>query len=634
MNEILAGIRIIKFYAWEGPFGKEVARLRRKELAALTMLAYTTAIGFSMILMSAPLIQPILVFMTYVSIQPKALTASTAFTTVALFNIMRFPFAFLPMGLLQYIQSKISLRRLERYLDLPELAEYVEDKPAPGTSDDSNAAYGSITVVDGTFSWANPDNEPIRPINEKEVSRKSRRASAKAAKAAKADADMAASIHASSDGDAASVSTEATSSIPTLTLQNLSFNIEAGDLVAVVGPVGSGKSSFLSAILGEMEPIHDSKVYLPRPADVVPGFVSYCSQTPWVVNDTLRGNVLFGREFDQKRYNEVVAACALSDDLAVLPAGDETEIGERGINLSGGQKARVSLARALYSDQTRIILLDDPLSAVDAHVGEHIFANAITGALAKGVTRILVTHHVHLLSRCDKVIVLKHGRIVHCGKYSDLVAQGVEFAGAVDASKVKASAEAVVDPVSGGAVVSERKKEAVTSDETKAALLKSGKKLVKEEDREVGNISGSAYLKYARAGGKSHELLYETNYDGFLTLRLVSARFVDRDGRLCRPRHRQSFRGHVRFLVGSRKYIRWSTMRHEQVRASLNLVVSTFAVGSTQFRRASWRTLFHTWPGVPLSRNLCFIRYRRHFGPYWAFSAHRGAPSRRLSKAP
>ena len=130
MNEILTGVRIIKFYAWERPFGSEVAKLRGKEMDALTKLAYTVAVGFSIILLSTPIIQPILVFSTYVKTQDTPLSAATAFTTVALFNIMRFPFAFLPMGLLQYIQSRISLKRLERYLSLPELGEYIDYDPS------------------------------------------------------------------------------------------------------------------------------------------------------------------------------------------------------------------------------------------------------------------------------------------------------------------------------------------------------------------------------------------------------------------------------------------------------------------------------------------------------------------------
>lgn len=515
MNEILTGIRIIKFYAWERPFGSEVGRVREKEVEGLTKLAYTSAIGFSLILLSAPIIQPILVFLTYVAIQSKPMDAATAFTTVALFNIMRFPFAFLPMGLLQYIQSKISLRRLERYLDLPELSEYVEETAPPNSHDPSEKDFGSLTVRNGTFSWIDPDAKPIREIQENKKKKE------KKSKSEQANSKSNMEIGTSSHSAASSVNTEATSvKVPSITLQELNFHIPAGSLVAVVGTVGSGKSSFLSAMLGEMEPIHGSKVYIPRPVDAPPGYISYCAQTPWVVNETLRGNVLFGRDYDEERYLQVVEASALVDDLAVLPAGDLTEIGERGINLSGGQKARVSLARALYSRDTKLLLMDDPLSAVDAHVGEHIFSKAITGDIAEGLTRILVTHHVHLLSRCDLVMVLEHGRIKHYGSYVELVSQGVDFAGAIDVSKVISSNKEDEDALTAdtvalgteaasenGAVVVKDKVVAVrgkagkVSESTKAKLKQSGKKLLSDEEKEEGNVSSAAYWHYARSGG-------------------------------------------------------------------------------------------------------------------------------------
>merc|ERR1712183_984114 len=166
MNEILTGIRIIKFYAREKPFGKEVGRLRELEMDALARLAYVTAVGFSVLLLSTPIVQPIFVFITYVNIQDEPLTAATAFTTVALFNIMRFPFAFMPMGLLQFIQSRISLHRLERYLALPELKEYILNTPHPDhdKENDTYAKSASITIKDGQFSWSDPDAPEIKPI--------------------------------------------------------------------------------------------------------------------------------------------------------------------------------------------------------------------------------------------------------------------------------------------------------------------------------------------------------------------------------------------------------------------------------------------------------------------------------------
>jgi len=349
MNEILTGIRIIKFYAWERPFGKEVERVRGKEMDALTKMSYVVAVGFSIILLSTPIVQPIFVFVTYVNIQDEPLTAATAFTTVALFNLMRFPFAFMPMGLLQFIQSMISLRRLERYLGLPELTPYVQDDCPPasaeGDSPDTYGQSGSITIQDASFGWIDPDGPAIRPIQEEERSKKKekaerakrraeRRASRKSSATVNTEANSSSigSVDTSSDAlSTSSVSTEESGidKVPVITLRNITTHIRPGSLVAVVGSVGSGKSSLLSAILGEMESIGNSKVHLPKTEAEknMDGFVSYCNQSPWVINDTLKGNILFGRPFDEERYQRILNVCALLDDIAVLPAGDATEIG-------------------------------------------------------------------------------------------------------------------------------------------------------------------------------------------------------------------------------------------------------------------------------------------------------------------
>jgi len=368
-----------------------------------------------------------------------------------------------------------------------------------------------------------PDAETIAPIQEKKQKkptraerRKSRRESRKGSTSTSGDEAKADDLkEQDSRHSYVSVSSDAESSVANpITLQDISCTIQQGSLVAVVGAVGSGKSSLLSAILGEMEPLDGSKVYIPRDeaSKNNAGFMSYCAQTPWVVNDTLRGNILFGREYNEERYNEVVEKCALLDDLAVLPAGDMTEIGERGINLSGGQKARVSLARALYSEETRVLLMDDPLSAVDAHVGEHLFSQAITGSISSTTTRVLVTHHVHFLPRCDTVIVMEDGRIKHHGKYQDLVDQGVDFAGAVDVSKMEGKTEeenhddADKDKADDS---SKKNKPAGDANEAKkkAAQKKKGEKLISKEEREEGSVDGSAYMKYAKAGGLLHVFL-------------------------------------------------------------------------------------------------------------------------------
>ncbi|XP_066905600.1 multidrug resistance-associated protein 1 [Halyomorpha halys] len=197
------------------------------------------------------------------------------------------------------------------------------------------------------------------------------------------------------------------------TLRNLNLRVKPGSLVAVVGAVGSGKSSFLSAFLGEMHKV-SGRVN-------TKGSIAYVPQLAWIQNCTLQDNILFGRNLDNKKYHKVIDACALKADLQMLPGGDQTEIGERGINVSGGQKQRISLARAVYAD-CDMYFLDDPLSAVDSHVGKHIFENVISssGVLNKK-TRVLVTHGITFLPEVDLIVVLNDGEISEVGTYRELL---------------------------------------------------------------------------------------------------------------------------------------------------------------------------------------------------------------------
>uniref|UniRef100_A0A8C4ECR4 Multidrug resistance-associated protein 1 n=1 Tax=Dicentrarchus labrax TaxID=13489 RepID=A0A8C4ECR4_DICLA len=197
-------------------------------------------------------------------------------------------------------------------------------------------------------------------------------------------------------------------------LKKLTVHIPEGSLVAVVGHVGSGKSSLLSALLGEMDKLEGTVT--------VKGWVAYVPQQAWIQNSTLKENIMFGQERRDSWYQCVVDACALRPDLEILPAGDETEIGEKGVNLSGGQKQRVSLARAVYCDRA-VYLLDDPLSAVDAHVGKHIFDQVIgPQGLLKDKTRVLVTHGLSYLPQADLILVMVEGQITEMGSYQQLMA--------------------------------------------------------------------------------------------------------------------------------------------------------------------------------------------------------------------
>lgn len=198
------------------------------------------------------------------------------------------------------------------------------------------------------------------------------------------------------------------------------MKVQINTLTTVVGTFGSGKSSLISALLGE---IHKNNGRVN-----VYGNIALVSQQAWIQNSTLRNNVLFGNSFDEVFYNKVIEACALIADLKMLPAGDLTEIGEKGINLSGGQKQRVSLARAIYANAD-LYLLDDPLSAVDSHVGKHIFEQVIgPNGILKNKTRLFVTHGITFLPQSNQILVLKDGEISESGSYQELMERKGAFA--------------------------------------------------------------------------------------------------------------------------------------------------------------------------------------------------------------
>ncbi|XP_052133282.1 multidrug resistance-associated protein 1-like [Frankliniella occidentalis] len=360
MNEILAGMKVLKLYAWEPAFGDMVGRVRKKEVAVMRTSAYLQA-GVSFIFSVAPFLVTLVSFATYVLIDDNnVLDAQKAFVALSLFGLVRYPLAMLPMIFMMLGQARVSIRRIDEFLNAPDLDE---GSVHHDVKDASGDVAPPLSVKAGTFAWG-PGEEPV--------------------------------------------------------LRDVSVSVAKGQVVAVVGAVGAGKSTLLSAMLGETE------VQAGRVNSL--GSVAYVPQQAWILNATLRDNILFGRAYDARRYARVVEACALGADLAMLPAGDQTEIGEKGVNLSGGQKQRVSLARAVYNDAD-IYLLDDPLSAVDSHVGKHIFDQVIgpTGLL-KHKTRVLVTHSVAHLPSVDVVVVLKDGAVSEQGSYSDLVRNNGAFA--------------------------------------------------------------------------------------------------------------------------------------------------------------------------------------------------------------
>ncbi|XP_059835356.1 multidrug resistance-associated protein 1 isoform X3 [Hypanus sabinus] len=356
MNEILNGIRVIKLYAWELAFKAKVLHIRAKELEVLKSAVYLSAVS-TFTWVCAPFLVALSTFAVYVLIdEENVLDAQKAFVSLALFNILRFPLNMLPMLITSLVQAKVSLDRLEKFLSHDELDLDAVNKHF------NLSSLNSIIVNNGTFTWSKED-PPC--------------------------------------------------------LNNIDIEIPDGFLVAVVGHVGCGKSSLLSALLGEMEKIEG---YV-----AVKNSVAYVPQQAWIQNASLKQNILFGEKLVEEWYNKVVEGCALLPDLETLPAGDETEIGEKGVNLSGGQKQRVSLARAVYSNKA-VYFLDDPLSAVDSHVGRHIFEKVIgPNGLLKGKTRVLVTHGISFLPQMNMIFVMVDGRISESGTYKELLEQKGAF---------------------------------------------------------------------------------------------------------------------------------------------------------------------------------------------------------------
>eukprot|EP00005_Dracoamoeba_jomungandri_P014183 CAMPEP_0174262580 /NCGR_PEP_ID=MMETSP0439-20130205/13739_1 /TAXON_ID=0 /ORGANISM="Stereomyxa ramosa, Strain Chinc5" /LENGTH=1412 /DNA_ID=CAMNT_0015347351 /DNA_START=291 /DNA_END=4529 /DNA_ORIENTATION=- len=439
VNEVLTGIRVIKFFAWEGSFVNRVDNIRSAELVTLRKSAYIRA--FSLFLWTAtPLAVAIASFAVY-TIMGEQLTASIAFTSLALFNTLRFPLNMLPRVISGCVEAYVSAVRLNKLLTSPEL--------------DPNAV---LRLEASKYDSESSDSD-LDGGKGKGRDRKRRKRSAVKI-------------------DNADFKWDINNPVTGPTLKNINIDIPKGALVAVVGQVGSGKSALLSAILGDIDKT--------RGTVTVEGKIALVTQQAWIRNATLEQNILGGKKKDDAEYEETIQVCELAPDLEMLPGGDQTEIGEKGINLSGGQKQRVSIARAVYSDND-IYLLDDPLSAVDAHVGKAIFENCICDKL-QNKTRILVTHQLQHMPNVDYILVMKNGAIVEAGTYKQLMKNDNEFAYLMNTH---------VHEHEGKEKEEEEEEEA---EEEKAPEPKKNK-LMSTEERDKGSVSWQVYYQYIVAMG-------------------------------------------------------------------------------------------------------------------------------------
>uniref|UniRef100_A0A8C7K333 ATP binding cassette subfamily C member 12 n=1 Tax=Oncorhynchus kisutch TaxID=8019 RepID=A0A8C7K333_ONCKI len=373
MNEVLTCIKLIKMYAWETSFEKKITDIRKNEKQLLEMAGYIQSINSS-ITTIIPTMATILTFVVH-TLLGLPLSSSEAFTTIAIFNSMRFSLGLLPFSVKAIAEGLVSLARLKKLLMTQNPDSYLVQR---------HGSSSALVMEKATFTWARPEGQTTTTAPGTTASLKGGKVEPQG-----------------QNGTHTPGKTEAKP-----TLRNISFNLPKGNLLGICGNVGSGKTSLISSILEQMHLQHGSVT-----AD---GEFAYVSQQAWIFHGTVQDNILMGEPFNQTRY-----ACSLIPDLAILPYGDQTEIGERGLNLSGGQKQRISLARAVYSNKD-IILLDDPLSAVDAHVGKHIFEECIKKTL-KGKSIILVTHQLQYLEFCDEILVLESGKIKESGTHKALM---------------------------------------------------------------------------------------------------------------------------------------------------------------------------------------------------------------------
>ncbi|EXJ66028.1 ATPase [Cladophialophora psammophila CBS 110553] len=375
-NEVLQNIRIIKYFAWEQRFQNNVNEKRQVELSALWK-KYVLWASAATIWSGVPIVITFVSFLMYTRVEKRPLVPSVAFPALSMFSLLRIPLDQLADMVAHVQESKVSVDRVEQFLQEAETEKYLQLRQSRRRS----LPTTRIALENATLTWGTTN----------------------------ADA------------------TEAFRLID----MNVEFSI--GQLNVIAGPTGAGKTSLLMALLGEMQ-LLSGTVYIPggsvrqdlRP-DPITGLtesVAYCAQQAWLVNATIKENILFDSPYDEDRYHEVISICALERDLEILDAGDQTLVGEKGITLSGGQKQRISLARAIYST-SKHILLDDCLSAVDAHTAKHIFEEALTGELMAHRTCILVSHNVALtVPLASWVVVLDNGKIMSQGTPQDIIESG------------------------------------------------------------------------------------------------------------------------------------------------------------------------------------------------------------------
>ncbi|XP_077104559.1 ATP-binding cassette sub-family C member 5 [Siphateles boraxobius] len=494
MNEILNYIKFIKMYAWVKAFSQAVRRIREEERQILEKTGYFQSITVGV----APIVVVIASVATFSThmLLGYDLTAAQAFTVVTVFNSMTFALKVTPFSVKSLSEASVAIDRFKSLLLMAEVKMIREQPSNPSVAVEMTGA-SLAWETGGHSAQPSPRGTPYIGLGMKGC-RKKRRQRDDTKHHVMLEEETNGQLLHDLSGDIASSPEDHTLQVPTIsqrlqrTLHCIDLTIQKGKLVGVCGSVGSGKTSLISAILGQMTLLEGTVA--------VDGDFAYVAQQAWILNASFRDNILFGKEMEEERYQAVLSACCLRPDLAILPCSDLTEIGERGANLSGGQRQRVSLARALYSNRD-IYIFDDPLSALDAHVGNHIFNNAIKKQL-RGKTVIFVTHQLQYLVDCDDVIVMRDGSITEQGSHEDLMNVNGDYAAMFNTLQLgethiievpnKKSGSSLKKPLESKKAGSVKKEKTANQDDGQ---------LMQVEERGKGSVPCEVYKVYIQALG-------------------------------------------------------------------------------------------------------------------------------------
>uniref|UniRef100_A0A8I3WIL0 ATP binding cassette subfamily C member 11 n=1 Tax=Callithrix jacchus TaxID=9483 RepID=A0A8I3WIL0_CALJA len=459
-SEVLTCIKLIKMYTWEKPFAKIIEDLRKKERKLVEKSGLVQSLTTT-VLFITPTVATAVMILIHTFLKLK-LTASMAFTTMASLNPLRMSVFVVPFAVKGLTNSKSAVKRCKKFFLQESPVFYVQTLQDPSKA---------LVLEEATLSWQQTCPGIVNGALELERNGH-------------------ASEGMTRPRDALGPEEKGNSLGPEL--HKINLVVSKGMILGVCGPTGSGKSSLLSAILGEMHLLEGSVQ--------VQGSLAYVPQQAWIISGNIRENILMGGAYDEARYRQVLHCCSLNRDLELLPFGDMTETGDRGLNLSGGQKQRISLARAVYSDR-QLYLLDDPLSALDAHVGKHIFKECIKKTL-KGKTIILVTHQLQNLEFCDQIILLENGKICENGTHSELIQKKGKYAQLIQKMHKEATWNVLQDTEKIAEKPQAESQALATSQEESLngnAVLEH--QLTKEEEMKEGSLSWRVYHHYIQAAG-------------------------------------------------------------------------------------------------------------------------------------